>query len=190
MRMSTLSHCGHRSTNPGALAKTRTAPTSATAPQLSQRPRAVVSSKEKSSRKRPAAAFPSSFRSCSSTSSSRGSEALGADVLGCVAYAYEAVGDRLDESCRATDVGQALGIRIRHLAKHRVVHPAGVPCPAGRLLPRQRVNDVESAELIPVDHVVERPRRVEETGRDIRRRSGPVAKHRHEWDDSRSASDE
>src|SRR4029453_9929322 len=119
-----------------------TAPTAAIAPQFSQRPRAVVSSNEKISRKRPAAAFPSSFRSCSSTSSSRGSEALGADVLGFVAYAHEAVGDRLDESRRPTDVGQALGIRIRHFAEHLVVHSAGEACPAGGLLSRQRVNDI------------------------------------------------
>src|SRR4029453_8222900 len=101
-----------------------TAPTAAIAPQFSQRPRAVVSSNEKISRKRPAAAFPSSFRSWSSTSSSSGSEALGTDVLGGVAYAHEAVGNRLDESRRAADVGQALGCWIRHLAEHRVVHAA------------------------------------------------------------------
>src|SRR5215207_7334188 len=167
-----------------------TAPTSATAPQFSQRPRAVVSSKVKSSRRSPAAAFPSSFRSCSSISASCRTKTLGPDLFRRVAYGDETVGDRLDEARRAADERNAFGIRIGGLAKDLLVHPARVTAPALRLLARQRISHlemrvcgVEHVELVVVDDVSERARGIEKASRRVGPHCSSMAEHRPEWND-------
>src|SRR6266508_550442 len=174
-----------------------TAPTSATTPQFSQRPRAVVSSNVKSSRSSPAAAFPSSFRSCSSISASWRTETLGSDSLRRVAYGDEAVGDRLDEARRPADECDPLGIRIGGLAKDLLVDPARIPRPARRLLARQRISHlemrvcgVEHVELVVVDDVSERARGVEKASSRVGPNCSPMAEHRPEWNYPRATADE
>src|SRR6266508_660014 len=174
-----------------------TAPISATAPQFSHRPRAMVTSKAKSSRRSPAAAFPSSFRSCSSISTSCRTETLGPDLFRRVAYGDEAVGDRLDEARRAADERDAFAARIRHLTQDLLVDAACIPRPARRLFPRERVVELELGvrggapiELVAVDHVLERARRVEQAGRDDGSGGRSVPEHGDQRDDARPAPDE
>src|SRR4026209_1351050 len=147
--------------------KTCVAPIASAAPQLPQVAIAVVISTANTSCSNPATAFPSSISG--SISASRWSEAFGLDRLRVVSEADERLGHVLDERRRPADVDQwALGGARADLGQHLRVDPAGVARPAGRLRPRQRVDDREAVtgaplELVAIDDVVPAARGQEET---------------------------
>src|SRR5919109_1740437 len=156
------------------------APTSRSAPQPVQRPDAVVRSRPKTVSSKPAIAFPSTWVM------SRASEPFRTDAMGRMSQPYERLGHGLDEACRAAHVdGWILVRRERNFLQQLAVDAARVAGPPRRLRARHGVHDLDSGvaraqllELVPVDHVPERARRIEQPCRHGRSRGGAIAKHR------------
>src|SRR5260370_41855804 len=100
------------------------------APQLAHIPTAVVISTANTSRRAPAAAFPSSISS--SISSSCRAEALGLDPHRLVTELHERVCHCFDKWCWAAHEGEG-EIGRRHLVQQGAIDAPVVPGPAGRL---------------------------------------------------------
>src|SRR4029450_7058101 len=112
-------------------------------------------------------------------------EALGPDASRIVSQSDEAVRGRLDEAGRATDVAQGTLVgRPCDLAEQRSVYASPMAFPLGRPFAREGQPDVdlvirrEAVQVVAVDDVFERPRRVEEAGRHVAAGSSAVAEHR------------
>ena len=128
---------------------------------------------------------------------SRRSEPFGLHSARVVAELDESRRRRLDEraSGRTRTPARRRPPATRPRASSSRVDPPRVAVPAVRLRARQRVDDLEpvtarALELVPVDHVLPRARRVQQPHRRVAPDRGPVAQHRHQRDDARAAGDE
>src|SRR4029077_21249827 len=144
----------------------------------------------------PARAFPSSTSSASMSASCR-SEALGPDPLGFVAERHECRRDRLDEARGPAHEARRGGPRLPgNLCEHCLIDAAATPRPPCRRLARERVDDLDTVEIVETLELG----RVDDVGRATPRRQEPnlgiaaagcaMAQHRHQRNDARAASDE
>src|SRR5918992_4347831 len=138
-------------------------------PQLAHVPVAVVISVPKTATRVPAIAFPSS---ASMRLASGGAESFGPDAGGFVAEGDEGACGGLHESRRAADVDErALARRPVDLVEEFLVDPAAVSAPSLRLLACEGEADVDRAacrdghQLVTVDDLWERARRVQQPHR-------------------------
>src|SRR3954452_5233182 len=162
MRSARSPQVGQRRTTP-APRKSRWAPTGLCPPQVPQPRSTMVISRPTISPSSPAIALPSSQVASVSTliSSSRRSEALGADRARVVAGRDEQVGGALDERGRPAheDARPVLRARPDRL-DHRGIDAPAEAGPAGRLLARQgeaQLHAGQVLELVAVEHVLDAP---------------------------------
>ena len=160
-----------------------------TAPHEPHVERATVSSPTNTSPSRPPIALPSSLRSALSMLRARS---------GRTARCGHGSGRSLGRPGRPRPPRRSASGRRRTRSRPGVRPPKTsasisrvdaprVALPAVRLLPGERVHDRElriggreAVELLPVDDVLERPRRVEQRRREVEARRCPVPKHRHQ----------
>ncbi len=109
----------------------------------------------------------------------------------------ELVRGRLDERGRAADVHERLlDRRPRHVLEQPPVDPASVAVPALGLFASQGESDVdhvlrvEPRQLLAVDEIVRRPRRVEQPHGDGAADGTVVTEHRAQRHDARASADE
>src|SRR5919198_1064 len=121
------------------------------------------------------AVLPEKGVACASAmASARRAEALGADPSGVVPERDERVRGRLDERRRPADVGQRLLVgRPRDLAEQLGVDAARIARPVLRPLAREREAHVDAVaraqplELVAIDHLAQRARRVQQPRRRV-----------------------
>src|SRR5262245_3676833 len=148
-------------------------------PQVAHTSVAVVISKPNSSSIMPPIALPSRRRS----SATGRSETLGLDRERRVAKGDKPIGCGIDEPRRPADENmRLLGGGPGDFLQHLVVDPPGIARPPGRVTPGKCVKDLDPVaaavlELLPVDDVLERSRRVEQAHRC---QAGRGADHRHQ----------
>src|SRR5918996_3879280 len=159
-------------------------------PQLAHVPVAVVISVPKTATRVPAIAFPSS---ASMRLASGGAESLGADPLRLVAECDEGARGGFHERRRAADVDErALARRPVDLVEEFLVDPPAVSAPSLRLLACEREADVDDVvcrdcrQLVAVDDLWERARRVQEPDRQRAFYRPVVTQDRAERHDSRA----
>src|SRR5919106_3092281 len=164
------------------------------APQLAHVPVAVVISVPKTATRVPAIAFPSS---ASMRLASGGAESFGPNTGGFVAEGDEGARGRLHEGRRATYVDErALARRPVDLVEEVLVDPAAVSAPSLRLLAREREADVDHVvcrdcrQLVAVDDLWERARRVQQPHRKRAFDRPAVTQDRAERHDSGAAGEE
>src|SRR5207248_6799148 len=172
----------------GASRYTSVAAICSRAPQWAQTPGATVISTPNSSSMTPPIALPSRRRS----SATGRSEPLGPNPTRLVPEPQQPVRRRVHEPRRAADEDtRPLARRPCDLAQEFVVDSPRVAGPAIRLRPRQRLEDLDvrpdSLQLLAVDHVLERPRGIQQANR---RPPPRRADHRHQRHDAGAASDE
>src|SRR5919108_5922635 len=161
-------------------------------------PVAAVISTANSSGRSPPIALPSSLASWLSTSAPGGAEALCLDALRVVAELHESVRDGIDEARGAADeYPRPRRGRPRDLREDPRVDAPREPHPPGRPRARQRVENLESVpllgesrELLAVDDVLERRRRVQQARRHLGAGCRSVPDHGHERHNARAARDE
>src|ERR671918_1318114 len=163
-------------------------------PQLAHVPVAVVISVPKTATRVPAIAFPSS---ASMWLASGGAESLGPDAGRFVAEGDEGARGRLHEGRRAAYVDErALARRPVDLVQEFLVDPAAVSAPSLRLLACEREADVDHVvcrdcrQLVAVDDLWERARRVQQPHRHGACDRPVVTQDRPERHDSGPAGEE
>src|SRR5581483_6179506 len=163
-------------------------------PQLAQIPVAVVISLPKTATRVPAIAFPSS---ASIGLGPGGAEAFGPDLAYFVPELREGVRSGLREPGGAAHGDErALARRPRDFVEELLVDPSRVPAPSVRLLAGEREADVDHVvgadphQLLAVDDVRERARRVEQPHRHSAFDRLVVAQDRAERHHAGAAADE